>query len=148
MKTLKIVLLLFCLFALNELCGQNTSISTPNTTLVLSAPIGGELKYLYYGTKLSQNQADELNNFEQPEFSAYPVYGLDAPRESALAVKHSNGDMTLQMEVVSTNKKKDTNSHTTIINIKDKDYPNNLDVCYNDYNNVDISEMWTDIQHN
>ena len=28
---------------------QNICISTPNTSLVLTAPTGGELKYLYYG---------------------------------------------------------------------------------------------------
>ena len=36
-----------CLFA------QNILISTPTTSLVLSAPEKGELKYIYYGAKLS-----------------------------------------------------------------------------------------------
>lgn len=35
-----------------SLFSQNVCVSTPETSLVLSAPVGGELKHVYYGDKL------------------------------------------------------------------------------------------------
>lgn len=36
------------------LSAQNVCVSTPKTSLVLSAPVGGKLQYVYYGEKLQQ----------------------------------------------------------------------------------------------
>lgn len=61
-----------CLFAVN-LFAQNVCISTPGTSLVLSAPVGGDLKYVYYGNKLSDlrgnlspNQPSSITNNSPP----------------------------------------------------------------------------------
>ena len=42
------------------LCAQNLHVSTPKTSLVLSVPQGGKLRYMYYGNKLTQV---DLRNF-------------------------------------------------------------------------------------
>ena len=83
-----------CLFA------QNILISTPATSLVLSAPEKGELKYIYYGAKLSDRDFQTIGSLDKGKYAAYPVYGLNCPSEVALAVKHNDGNMTLQLEVV------------------------------------------------
>ena len=49
----KIIFLTTLCGVVSGLCAQNISISTTKTSLVLSAPVGEELKYIYYGSKLS-----------------------------------------------------------------------------------------------
>lgn len=136
-------------------CGlfaQTVCVSTPKTSLVLSAPQGGELKYMYYGCKLSER---ELLNFESADgqsaigtiASAYPVYGMNCPTETALAVKHADGNMTLQMEVVKSTTKKENNTVLAAIELKDKVYPFFVTIFYKAYQDVDVIETWTEIKH-
>lgn len=64
-----------------------------------------------------------------PNMPAYPVYGLNCSGESALAVKHADGNMTLQMEIVQTRTVKEGNAEVTVIEMKDKVYPFYVNVC-------------------
>ena len=92
---------LCCAFLLTtSLWAQDVLISTRNTSLLLDAPVGGEVRFIYYGDKLSTSDAATLLETEQKTFSAYPVYGLNCPSESALSVTHGDGNMTLQLEVI------------------------------------------------
>lgn len=135
-----------CLFAVN-LFAQNVCISTPGTSLVLSAPIGGDLKYIYYGNKLSDADVAAINQVESNNYSAYPVYGLGGAGEAALAVKHADGNMTLQMAVTNVKTNKEGNANITIVEMKDKVYPFFANICYKAYQDVDIIEVWTEISH-
>lgn len=135
------------------LFAQNVYVSTPKTSLVLSAPQGGKLKYMYYGCKLSET---DLRNFDavngQPQAvgaiaAAYPEYGLSCPTETALAVKHADGNLTLQLEVVKNTIQKEDNATLTVIELKDKVYPFFVSVYYKAYQDVDVIETWTEISH-
>ena len=113
-----------------SLFSQNVCVSTPETSLVLSAPVGGELKHVYYGDKLSEVDLQNINLTGTPGMPAYPVYGLNCPGESALAVKHADGNMTLQMEIVQVKTSKEENAEITAIELKDKVYPFYVNVYY------------------
>lgn len=113
-----------------SLFSQNVCVSTPETSLVLSAPVGGELKHVYYGDKLSEVDLQNINLTGTPDMPAYPVYGLNCPGESALAVKHADGNMTLQMEIVQVKTSKEENAEITAIELKDKVYPFYVNVYY------------------
>ena len=134
-----------CLLA-GGLLAQNVCVSTPNTSLLLKAPKGGELRILYYGQKLTDA---DLKTFEADwgMDAAYPAYGQDwnCMKETAIAVKHPDGNLTLQLvvdEVLTT----DTDHATeTCIRLKDKLYPFYVNLCYRAYNDVDIIEAWTEI---
>lgn len=92
MKNLiRICLFTMLLFVTGDLAAQNIHLSTPRTSLVLSAPAGGELKYVYYGSKLTENDCREVYNAPTMQHGAYPVYGMNCPGESALAVTHADG---------------------------------------------------------
>ncbi|MFV0346033.1 MAG: alpha-galactosidase [Bacteroidales bacterium] len=130
-----------------QVFAERINISTPNTSLVLSADVGGELKFIYYGSKLTASDLQNISSAESGSYDAYPVYGLNCPVETALAVKHADGNMTLQMEVKGIDTKRETNAVITTIKMKDKVYPFFLDVCYKAYNEVDIIETWTEIKH-
>ena len=135
-----------CLFTVN-LFAQNVCISTPGTSLVLSAPTGGDLRYVYYGNKLSETDVATTNQTGSDNYSAYPVYGLGGASEAALAVKHADGNMTLQMTVTDVKTNQEGNANITIVKMKDKVYPFFANICYKAYQDVDIIEVWTEISH-
>ncbi|WP_239058219.1 alpha-galactosidase [Bacteroides sp. 214] len=135
-----------CLLVVN-LFAQDICISTPGTSLVLSAPIGGDLTHVYYGNKLTDAEVRVIAQIEPNNRSAYPVYGLGGFGERALSVKHADGNMTLQMTVTGVKSNKEGNANITIIEMKDKVYPFYVNICYKAYQDVDIIETWTEISH-
>lgn len=128
------------------LFAQNLCVSTPKTSLVLSAPEGGKLKCLYYGNKLSEADVQNIEAAEA-KHTAYPEYGLNCPVETALAVKHADGNMSLELEVVKVTTQKQENAMTTVVELKDKVYPFYVNVCYKAYQDADVIEAWTEISH-
>ena len=66
----KIIFLTTLCGVVSGLCAQNISISTTKTSLVLSAPVGEELKYIYYGSKLSEADFRAINSAEKGNLSA------------------------------------------------------------------------------
>ena len=116
-----------------SLWAQDVLISTRNTSLLLDAPVGGEVRFIYYGDKLSTSDAATLLETEQKTFSAYPIYGLNCPSESALSVTHGDGNMTLQLEVIKVDTRKEQTADITTIRLKDKVYPFYMNLCYRTY---------------
>ena len=129
-----------------SLLAQNVCVSTPKTSLVLSAPEGGILRHLYYGNRLSEADLQNISAAEA-NHAAYPEYGLNAPVETALAVKHADGNMTLQLEVLNVTTEKEGNAVTTVVALKDKVYPFFVNVCYRAWQDADVIESWTEISH-
>lgn len=135
------------ILATNALFAQNICISTPNTSLVLKAQKGGELKYLYYGKKLSETDFENIEQAGNCNHNAYPVYGMNCPGEVALSVKHADGNMSTQMSVVDVETYKEEQTTVTSIKLKDNVYPFYVDVYYKAYSDVDMIETWTEISH-
>ena len=67
--------------------------------------------------------------------------------ETALAVKHADGNMTLQLEVLNVTTEKEGNAVTTVVALKDKVYPFFVNVCYRAWQDADVIESWTEISH-
>lgn len=122
-------------------------VSTPRTSLVIEATKGGELKQLYYGARLNEKDLTSLNASGLPGMNAYPIYGMNCQSETALAVKHGDGNRTLQMEVVKVENDTAAHSILTTVFMKDKVYPFYVNVYYKAYQDVDIIETWTEIKH-
>ena len=134
-----------------SLCGsiaaETVDISTPHTSLILDATEGQELKQLYYGDRLTAADIANINAAGGASYAAYPVYGTICQGETALAVKHTDGNLSLQMEVVKVGKKTEGNATVTTVTMKDKVYPLYVDVCYKTYGDADVIETWTEIRH-
>lgn len=130
-----------------QILARNVSVSTPGTSLVLSAPTGGELKFVYYGDKLSDNDLENLDPAESGNYAAYPAYGLNGPAEVALAVRHADGNMTLDLAVERVETSQEADATLTTIRLKDKVYPFLVDVRYKAYKDADVIETWTEIEH-
>ena len=126
---------------------ETVEVATPHTSLVVDATEGQELKQLYYGDRLTAADLAALADAGGASYAAYPVYGMNCQSETALAVKHADGNLSLQMEVTGVDKKAEGKATVTTIKMKDKKYPFYVNVCYKTYSDADVIETWTEISH-
>ena len=135
-----------CFMALGAMA-ENVCISTSTSSLVVDATKGKELKFVYYGAKLSAADLKTVGEFDingggYTNFAAYPTYGFNCDKEYALSVVHANGDMALQLQLESSETRADG---TTVFKMKDKVQPLYVNVCYRVRPASEIIETWTEI---
>ena len=85
-----------------------------------------------------------VRNCDQP---AYPAYGLDCPHEAAFAVRHSDGNLSTQLEVCAMEEKDTGEARTLSIRMKDKVYDFYVTLYYKAYRDVDIIEAWSSFRN-
>lgn len=129
--------------------GDNVMIQTPNTTMIIKAENGQELKFAYYGDRVSNTEASQLAeagiDLNTP---AYPVFGQsDMVQLPALQVVHNNGQLVLYPTVDNVSTEKEGNGTVTCITMTDKQYPVTVKVFYKTYTSCDVIETWTEISH-
>ncbi len=130
---------------------EQVVVETQNTSLVLEVEKGQQPKYVYYGAKLS---AQELQHLQKPavfgRMEAYPAYGLNTPAEAALAMRHSDGNLStaLVAEYVERGEVVGEGNFVTCITMKDPVYPITVTLNYKAYVKEDIIEAWTEITNN
>ena len=121
-------------------------IETQNTSMVLNVEVGQQPKYVYYGKKLS---SQELQHLQWPavfgRMEAYPAHGLNTPAESALALRHADGNLSTALVVEGKSQVKAPHAVITSIALKDPVYPITVTLNYKAYVKEDMIEMWTEI---
>ena len=141
MKKTIITCLLLCLSA-TMTWAEQVVIETKNITMVLDATNGTQPKYVYFGAKLSANEVQHLQSPEMfGRMDAYPAYGLNTPAEAALAMRHSDGNLSTALVVEGVQR----NGNTTTIQLKDPAYPIIVNLKYKTYREEDMIEAWTEI---
>ena len=122
-------------------------ISTPNTSLVLHANEGEDLRQDYYGGPITKvNQLKEAGS--DFNFAALPTFGtVDMIHLPALQVQHSDGDLNLELTVSGYELRNEANADIHIFTMQDKLMPVTVKVFYKAYKKVDIIETWTEISH-
>lgn len=129
------------------LSAEVVDISTANTTLLLDATKGKTLNFLYYGDRLSAADADAVKASGYSKTQAYPAYGKAITAETALAVEHADGCLTLDLVVDNVAKEKVNGADVTTVTLKDAVYPFAVDVKYRTYPDAEVIETWTEITH-
>ena len=128
------------------LMAQDVVVSTPNNSLVLKAKEGETPKVLYYGGRIAESDVQNLSATVAAH-NAFPVYGMDCPSESALAVTHADGNYSLDMVLTGTSTREENNATVMVLEMKDRVYPFYLNLCYRAYRDADVIEAWTEIRH-
>lgn len=123
-------------------------INTPRTTLLLQAHEGHDLRVAYYGSRIEASDVAAVYAAGALNRSAYPAFGTGCQDETALSVRHADGNMTLDMAVQGSTVAEEANATLTTVTLKDRLYPFTVDVCYRAYKNSDVIETWTVISHN
>ena len=79
---------------------RNILISTKNTSLLFAAQNDGDLRFAYYGDKITPDQINQIHDIwaglNRP---AYPTFGSEYSSATALQVVHPDGNMTLDLIV-------------------------------------------------
>ena len=151
MKNMKSKILLVAgasLFAAGVLAHeQPMCLSTPESSLLIDAPQGVELKYVYYGAKLNDADLNQIDAVRTCNQATYPVYGMNTPAETALSVCHADGNMSTQLVVESVATTKADKTQEVTVRLKDKVYPFYVYVSSRAYQDLDIIETWTEITY-
>lgn len=124
------------------------NITTDHNSLVLDAKKDGGLDYLYYGTRLIDAEASALRDAGIPALDAFPFYGTFPEHESAMAMTHADGNMTMDMAVQGVTTAPDGKGTVTTITMKDRFYPVTVALKYRTFPKDDIIEMWTETTNN
>ena len=122
-------------------------ISTSRTSLVLDASEGQKLMMLYYGDRLSEDDVRNLKAAGAFNAEAYPAYGMSGASETALAVTHSDGNMSTDLIVDNVEISDKDGGKLAKICLKDKVYPFYVNVCYRTYPDSEVIETWSEIEN-
>lgn len=100
-KTKTKILLMLVLGAMSgNLCAKDYLISTPNTSLLITATPGEKSKFQYYGSRISDREIQGIYDSGLAfGVESYPVFGLNTAGERAMAVTHPDGNMSLDLVV-------------------------------------------------
>lgn len=141
---LKSIALLLMTIAMPAMAEQ-VSVNTKGMSLVLDVENGKPAQYLYFGTKLNNADLQNLTVTTNGRMDAYPAYGLNTPAEAALAMRHSDGNLSTALVATGSDVKTEGNATVTTIHLKDPVYNIKVDLKYRAYNDVDMIETWTEI---
>ena len=126
---------------------EQVVVQTRSISMVLNVEKGVQPQYVYFGSRLN---AADLKNLSVPSggrMDAYPAYGMNCPAEAALAMRHSDGNMSTALVATGVSYKQDGNATITIIHLKDPVYNIKVNMYYRAYNDVDMIEAWTDVKN-
>ena len=124
------------------------NITTDHNSLVLDAKKDGGLDFLYYGTRLTDAEAAALRDAGIPALDAFPFYGTFPEHESAMAMTHADGNMTMDMAVQGVTTAPEGKGTVTTVTMKDRFYPVTVALKYRTFPKDDIIEMWTETTNN
>ena len=139
--------LLFVMFgALYSVNAQDYLISTPNTSLLLTAKPGEAARIHYYGTRIEENRIQQIFDSNLAFHSeSYPAFGIYSYNDKAMQVTHGDGNMSLDLAVESVKQYTVAEAEITEILLKDKVYPFFVKQCYKAYKNSDVIGTWVEV---
>ena len=121
-------------------------IETKSTALVYKSGFQNKLVQVYFGEKLKNTDEYGMMNSRN---EAYKPAGLDNLNEPAIRMLHNDGNPSLSLNFVSSEvKDENDNAKTTVISMKDDQYPVDVKLFFKTYFNEDIILAWTQIIHN
>ena len=123
--------------------GAREVLNTASTTMVLDAEPGRELQIVYYGSLLNQQDVENLRYAGVRPQRAYPAHGLIGKEEEALSVIFTDGNMTLDLKVVSVSRETWEDGEILSVTSRDSYYPFSVTAYYKTYAKEDMISTWT-----
>ncbi len=122
-------------------------VNTKHSTLLLKADEGKPLHVSYYGSRVVGDISQVYDAYSIWE-DAYPGFGGETQKRTALSVKHFDGNMSTELVVTGSEEKSEGESTLYTIKLKDSFYNFNVDVCYRSHQTSDVIETWTVLRNN
>ena len=126
---------------------KDYQISTPNTTVILTADEGSPLYFRYYGSKSSIGDVRAAGRMVK--YDAYPAFGTRCDAPYAALVKQNNGENASKLVVE--RGEQSTADHLTTLSFYLKDVAHEnlvIKVNYSAYDDCDIIKMNTEYFNN
>ena len=122
---------------------KNYSVSTPNTTLIVTATEGKPLLFRYYGARAEISDIFAAGRTVNQE--AYPAYGTHCDKPFASLVKQHDGDNAVKLVVEKVEQTAINGISKLTISLRDVAHPTLLvKVNYSAYSDCDIVKMNTE----
>ena len=157
MKKLFTILFAFACLQANAAEEKNIRISTDNTDLILQVGENGRLYQTYIGKKLLHEQ--DLQNFQwdvhagsdgsvsKRGWEVYGGSGYEDFFEPAIAITHHDGNPATVLHYVSSSTHTVEGGTETIIQLRDKQYPVEVNLHYVAYPKENVIKTWSEITH-
>lgn len=140
--------LLLLPFSLQSLLAKDYLISTPQTSLLITATVGEPAKTQFYGARIQERDIQSLYDsglvFQQ---ESYPAFGLQSSGEKAVAVMFPDGNMSLDLVVENVRQYSTDDGEVTEVQLKDKVYPFRMKQMYKAYKQTDIISTWVEFEN-
>ena len=122
---------------------KDYAISTPNTTLIVSADTGKQLNFRYYGSRAEVSDVRAAGRMLKHD--AYPAYGTHCDDPYASLVKQSDGDNAVKFVVEKVEEGKVDGLSKLTISLRDVAHPTlAVKLNYSAYSDCDIIKMNTE----
>ena len=139
----KTILILSAIFAAMVAQAKDYAISTPNTTLIISANEGEVLNFRYYGSRAEIEDVRAAGRMLK--YNAYPAFGTHCDRPFASLVKQADGDNAVNLVVEKVFENNENGLNKLTIHLRDTAHPTLLvKVNYSAYSDCDIVKMNTE----
>lgn len=124
----------------------NYLVSTPRTSLIVTADNGKAPLFQFYGSKVTNAQEvfDAGMALNRP---SYPAFGLHTDGEKAITIQQPDGNMTLDLVVDHVDQTTDSEGRLLRIVMRDKVYPIKVTQVFKAYNQTDVISTWVEIQN-
>lgn len=124
----------------------NYLVSTPRTSLIVTADNGKAPMFQFYGSKVTNAQEvfDAGMALNRP---SYPAFGLHTDGEKAITIQQPDGNMTLDLVVDHVDQTTDSEGRLLRIVMRDKVYPVRVTQVFKAYNQTDVISTWVEIQN-
>lgn len=130
----------------HPLLAKDYLISTPETSLLVTANKGEKPQIQYYGVYITPNQVQNVYDAGLAmNADSYPAFGLQTVGEKAVAITQTDGNMSLDLAVDTVMQYSSKDSDITEIFLKDKVYPIWIKQCFKAYKGTDIISTWVEI---
>ncbi len=119
---------------------KDYAVSTPNTTLIVSAKEGGTLYFRYYGSRAEITDVRAAGRMLK--YNAYPAFGTRCDKAYASLVKQADGDNAVNLVVEKVEETKANGISKLSVSLRDVAHPTLLvKVNYSAYEDCDIVKM-------
>ena len=130
----------------NPLWAKDYLISTPETSLIVTANKGEKPKIQYYGVFIAPNQVQGVYDAGLAmNADSYPAFGLQTVGEKAVAMTQADGNMSLDLAVDTVMQYSSEDGDITEIFMKDKVYPIRIKQYFKAYKGTDLISTWVEI---
>lgn len=130
----------------HPLLAKDYLISTPETSLIVTANKGEKPKIQYYGVFIASNQVQGVYDAGLAmNADSYPAFGLQTVGEKAVAMTQADGNMSLDLAVDTVMQYSSEDGDITEIFMKDKVYPIRIKQYFKAYKGTDLISTWVEI---